>query len=193
MRYQLNLAGDPFPRYRMINVLLSAVLLLIIVFSVWHVSGFLGYAEEVRRLRSVAQQARVNWESMGIELTSVDERLRRPEVMAELEEVRFLNTIIERKRFSWTRFLAEIEELIPGSVYLLALRPEIAESGEILVQMDARGESISAVSQFIRNLESAKAFGDVIVANESRADGGEGIEVVVSMTVRYDPRPGSNP
>ena len=97
-RFQLNLSSRPFPRYRSMNVLLSVVLILILGFSVWEGLGFIRYTELAEDLKVREQEARVEWEYLGERVATLEERLNRPESVALLDEIRFLDQVIERRR-----------------------------------------------------------------------------------------------
>lgn len=187
MRYQLNLSSQPFPRYRRTNVLLGALFVLVLVFSLWQALGFVGYARQIRDLRTLEEQERVEWESLAMQLDGLNGRLQGVEARTEMEEIQFLNTLIEQRRFSWTLLLLEIERIIPSDVYLTQLQPQPGAEGSVLVHMDARGRTIPVLSQFIRDLEAADTFRDVTVLNEARADGETGSEILLTMTVEYVP------
>jgi Tfp pilus assembly protein PilN len=188
MKYHLNLSNNPFPHYRTANVLLSGVVVLTLVFSVWQLVSLRGYVDDVRKLAATKQELRVEWESLGDQIEDIDARLRRPEALAEIDEVLFLNTVIARQRFSWTLLLNDIERVIPQAVYLVALEPETGDSGEVLVRLEARGQTIDGLSEFIRDLEGADTFRDVAVSSESRG-GVDGLsEIQLTMTVQYMPR-----
>ncbi len=192
MKYHLNLSNSPFPHYRTTNVLLSGVLILVAAFSVWQLVSFLGYIDDVQVLGEDEQEARVEWASLGDQISDIEARLGRPEALAGIEEVRFLNTVIERQRFSWTLLLADIEGVIPRAVYLVTLQPQIGESGEVLVRMEAIGQTIDALSQFIRDLEGTDRFQDVAVSSETRSIDG-GTEIQLTMTAAYMPEAGVGP
>ena len=120
-------------------------------------------------------------------MADLDERLRRPEALAAIEEVRFLNQVIDRKRFSWTHLLGEIERVIPRNVYLLTLEPRIDAAGLVQVQMQTRGQAIDDLSRFISDLEGASAFRDVTVLSEARGDVEGRSEIHLNMEVQYLP------
>ncbi len=186
-RFQLNLASRPFPRYRTPNVVLSGVLVALLVFSVWEGAGFLRYTEMAEGLRVIEQEARVEWEHLGDRVETVEERLNRPESVALLDEIEFLEQVIDRKGFSWIGLLAEIENVIPPSVYLMSLAPQIDASQNVLVAMEARGKSIDDLSAFIAGLEETAAFRDVKVSIEERGVVAGRPEIRVLMDVLYMP------
>ena len=187
-RYQLNLATRPFPSYRTTNVLLTAILGLMVAFSLWQVLGFLNYTERVAELRGTEQELRVDWDYLGGRVDELRGKLNRPDALAQMEEIRFLNQVVERKSFSWSRLLSVIEDVIPRGVYLTALEPQIDNRGRIRIKMEARGRSVADISTFIAGLEQTPVFKDVAVFVEERNLEDGLAEISVSMDAEYMPQ-----
>ena len=187
-RYQLNLATRPFPSYRTTNVLLTAILGLMVAFSLWQVLGFLNYTERVAELRGTEQELRVDWDYLGGRVDELRGKLNRPDALAQMEEIRFLNQVVERKSFSWSRLLSVIEDVIPRGVYLTALEPQIDNRGRIRIKMEARGRSVADISTFIAGLEQTPVFKDVAVSVEERNLEDGLAEISVSMDAEYLPQ-----
>ncbi len=187
-RYQLNLATRPFPHYRTTNVLLTAILFLITGFSVWQVLGFLDYTERVAALGGTEREVRVDWEYLGGRVDELRQQLNRPEAVAQMQEIRFLNQVVDRKSFSWSSLLSVIEDVIPRGVYLTVLEPDIDDGGRIRIEMEARGRSVAEISTFIAGLEQTPVFKDVAVSVEER-DFEDGLaEILVLMDAEYLPQ-----
>ena len=187
MRFQLNLSSHPFPHYRTTNLLLGGVFFLTVAFSVWQAAGVSRFSDQLGSLSAREQAARVEWEFLGERIGELDERLRRPEALAAIEEVLFLNQLVERRRFSWTHLLDEIERIIPRAVYLVTIEPRIDDAGLVQIQMQVRGQTIEDLSGFILDLEGAAAFRDVTVLSEARGDVEGRAEIELSMEVSYLP------
>lgn len=186
-RFQLNLSSRPFPRYKTTNVLLTGVWIILMLFSIWQAVGFLRFKDLAEDLRTAERDARVEWEYLGEQVQTVEARLDRPESVALLEEIQFLDEVIQRKGFSWIALLNEIENVIPRSVYLRSLVPEAAGAQTVLVQMEVRGKSIDDLSAFISGLEGTAAFRDVKVSIEERGDVAGQAEIRVLMNALYTP------
>jgi Tfp pilus assembly protein PilN len=157
------------------------------LFSIWQAVGFLRFNDLAEDLRAAERDARVEWEYLGEQVQTVEARLDRPESVALLEEIQFLDEVIQRKGFSWIALLNEIENVIPRSVYLRSLVPEVAGAQTVLVQMEARGKSIDDLSAFISGLEGTAAFRDVKVSIEERGDVAGQAEIRVLMNALYTP------
>jgi Tfp pilus assembly protein PilN len=92
-------------------------------------------------------------------------RLEEPESRRLLDDVRFVNELIEEKRFSVTGFVADITGLIPDEVRLtgLALAPQ---GQELAVRFVITGKSEEAIERFLSELEDSPHFKDVAIINE---------------------------
>jgi Tfp pilus assembly protein PilN len=169
-RYRLNLARQPFRRYRVTNLVLLGILFLIIGFGAWQAAEFSGYTEQVRSLRGQEQATRVRWENLGSRIDEIRSRLGRPEAAAEIDEIRFLNEIFARKRFSWTLLLGQIEQTIPRAVYIVSLTPNVSDADIVRLEMEVRAEGVDALTDFLRNLEDSPSFQNVSVTIEEPAE-----------------------
>ncbi len=51
--------------------------------------------------------------------------LNQPENRTTRDQSQFLNELIERKSFSWTRVLEDLEKVMPPRVHLVSIHPEL--------------------------------------------------------------------
>jgi type IV pilus assembly protein PilN len=185
--FDLNLSTRPFPAYRLTNLLLAVVLAVLVFVTAWQAYGFTRYSSLAREIRDSERTARVESEALGRRLGELQLQLNTPQASAKLTEIGFLNNLIARKSFSWTEVFANLESLVPDSVHLTSLRPDISPDGRILMHMEVRGKDIEAVSQFVKALERSTVFRDVIVMVEQKDDPVNPRDVGVSLTVNYFP------
>lgn len=181
MKTRLNLAAHAFPRYRNTNLVLSGVLMAALGLGTWQVTEYFLDPPDVETLEQSEQELRTEWEGLGQRIAEIDTRLQQPESTSQMSELMFLSQIMARKAFSWTRMLREIERVIPTSVQLVGLIPEIGEDGGVSVQMEARGRTIMDLSQFIANLEMTDAFSNVKAFEQEQGifDGREEVRVLM--------------
>ena len=187
--FDLNLSTRPFPAYRLINLALASVLIALIVVSVWQAYGFVQFSSMTRTIRDTDQEARVESEALGRRVAELEGRLDRPEAAAKLTEIGFLNRLIIRKELSWTRLFANLEEMVPDSVHLVSLTPDVGTDGAIILYINIRGRSITDGSKFIEALERSPVFEKVVVSVEQKGDlGGGSMDVEVSLKADYYPQ-----
>jgi Tfp pilus assembly protein PilN len=185
--YQLNLASRRFRHHRATNIMLAVILVLIVGFTAWQAVAVADYSEALVQLRTGEQAARVEWESLGNRINELEARFGRSDAVEGIAEIRYLNEIIERKRFSWTLLLREIERTVPRAVYIVSLTPNISDTGAVRLQMEARAETLDALIRFLTNLGDNPAFDKVIVPAEERDEVEDGMERRFLIEVDYMP------
>jgi hypothetical protein len=187
-RSDLNLSTRPFPAYRLINLALAVLFVALAVISVWQTVGFMRFSSMTRDIRGAESNARVEAESLARHVDALESTLDRPESAAKLSEIGFLNGLIARKDLSWTRLFGDLEDMMPDSVHLVSLRPDIAENGTIVLRLDLVGRSIANVSGFIEALEKSPEFENVVVSVEQKVDPTATTDVNIALTANYFPK-----
>ena len=165
MKVELNLAIPPSARERyalywaipatLLGVTGLALLLLFTVRS---------FREYRAVQKSVAEhQGREN--TLRDQEMALRKQLEEPEFRRLLDDVQFVNALIEKKRFSLTGLATDITELIPDDVRLtgLALAPE---GQELAVRFVITGKSEEAIESFLSDLEDSPHFKDVRIINQ---------------------------
>jgi Tfp pilus assembly protein PilN len=185
--FDLNLSTRPFSAYRLINIALAFLLVVLVVLSVWQAAGFLRYSRLANSIRAQEQETRVEAEALGKRVAELESRLDRPESTAKLNEIGFLNHLIQRKNLSWTRFFANLEDMVPDNVHLTTLTPDIAASGPITFHIGVRAKSIADVTVFLERLEQSPVFENVIVTAEQKNDANVASDVDVTLSAIYHP------
>jgi hypothetical protein len=182
--FDLNLSTRPFPAYRLVNFALAAILAVLLVISGWQAVGWTRFARLSRSIRTVETNQRVEAETLGKRVAELEAGLDRPEAAAKLNEVGFLNHLIARKNLSWTRLLADLENMVPNNVHLVSLAPQVNPNGGITLRFDLEGHSIRDISEFIHRVEKSPVFQTVIVSSEQKHGSGlnpsSDVEVVAS-------------
>jgi len=99
------------------------------------------------------------------------------------DQSQFLNTLIQRKAFSWTRVFEDLEQVMPPNLHAVSLRPEINEQGEMLLDMRVGGNSRSAAVELVQRMESSKHFqGAQLVSETAGSESGNGVSANVMAT-----------
>ena len=188
--FDLNLSTRPFPAYRLANLALACALFVIAAISVWQVYGFFHYSSMTNEISDKQRNAQVDAESLRKSVAELDSKLDRPESAAKLKEIGFLNGLIARKELSWTRLFATLEQMVPDSVHLASLKPDVAPSGDfVILHIEVHGKTIGDVSQFVHALEQSATFEKVVVTIEDKnAEPEAGTDVTVTLTTNYYPQ-----
>src|SRR5262249_46902780 len=148
--------------------------------------GFVRFSKLANVIRTAEGDSRIEAESLGSRVAELESRLDRPEATAKLNEIGFLNRLIARRNFSWTRLLADLETLVPNNVHLVNLAPEIGSNGAITLQIDLLGRSIADISEFIHRLEKSPVFQNITVSTEQKRQM-QTVDFNVKLSVVYRP------
>jgi len=187
MKVVLNLAIPPSARERyalywaipatLLGVAGLAFLLLFTVRS---------YREYKAVQKSVAEQQGRESTLRAQEMT-LRKQLEEPESRRLLDDVQFINALIEKKRVSLSSLATDITDLMPDEVRLtgLALVPE---GQELAVRFVITGKSEEAVERFLSDLEDSPHFKDVAIVNQGFEKTGAASELEnIACTAHYLP------
>jgi Tfp pilus assembly protein PilN len=112
-------------------------------------------------------------------------QLEEPESRRLLNDVQFVNELIEAKRFSVTGLAADLTDLIPDEVRLtgLAFSPQ---GQELAIRFVITGKSEVAVERFLSDLEDSPHFKDVAIINQGFEQTGATSELEnIACTAHY--------
>jgi type IV pilus assembly protein PilN len=122
-------------------------------------------------------------------------RMRQPQNQAVLERSRLLNEIFERKSFSWTAVMMDLENVLPAGVQVTSIEPVITPDGDVNIRLRVSGDRDREVD-LVRNLEHSQRFVSARIINESAQSQDQGRATAVSLapgTVEFDILSGYNP
>jgi len=185
MRVTLNLAIPPSARERYAllwaipaTLLGIAGLVLIILFS-----------DRTYREYRVVHASVVRYQDRDNALRAQEMALRRvleePASRRLLNDVQFINALIEAKQVSLTSLAADITELIPDDVRLSALAMQ-PDGHELAVRFVITGKNAEAIERFLSDLEDSPHFKDVAIINEGLEETGANAELEnIACTAHY--------
>jgi len=196
MRISINLATRPFvelrPLFARLRLAMAALVLLAIGLGFWlHVlNGRAGVSQaRMNALKAKTQQFQQ-------ERQVNESRMRQPQNMAVLDRSQFLNDLFERKSFSWTAVMMDLERVLPVGVQVTAIEPVITKDGEVNIRLRVSGERDRAV-QLVRNLETSQRFVAPRLVNEAAQKMQQGnrnpMQMQMPGVVEFDILSGYNP
>jgi Tfp pilus assembly protein PilN len=186
--FDLNLSTRPFQAYRAANIALAVVLVVLVGLSAWQAHGFIRYSRRARAIRGAEQNARVDAEAQKQYLTGLESKLDTPESTAKLNEIGFLNHLILRRDFSWTRLFATMEDMVPDNVRLMNLTPNVGADGKMTLSLNVKARSIADVTMFIKRLEQSPLFENVVVSVEEKKEPTVSSDVDITLKAVYYPQ-----
>jgi type IV pilus assembly protein PilN len=94
--------------------------------------------------------------------------MQQPKDAGILQQSEFLNSLFQRKAFSWTATMTDLETVLPTGVQVLSIDPVVAQDGHVIIRLRVTGERDHAL-ELVRNLEKSKHFAAPRLASESLA------------------------
>jgi type IV pilus assembly protein PilN len=108
------------------------------------------------------------------------------------DQSQFLNGLIRRKAFSWTRVFEDLEQVMPPNLHVVSLRPEFNEQNEMQLDMRVAGDNRLAAVELVHRMEGSKHFqGAQLVQEGSASDTGSAVTATVISTYVPDEAIGS--
>lgn len=168
MKIAVNLASRPYIDLRSIYSRLQTWILILAV-----VGGALWYLYRNERVQADvarADVARVENHIRELEQEQRDYRklMQEPKDAAILQQSDFLNSIFQRKAFSWTATMTDLETVLPTGVQVLSIDPVVAPDGHVIIRLRVTGDRDRALD-LVRNLEKSRHFAEPRLASESLA------------------------
>jgi type IV pilus assembly protein PilN len=99
------------------------------------------------------------------------------------DQSQFLNGLIQRKAFSWTRVFEDLERVMPANLHVVSLRPELNEQNQMQLDMKVAGDTRGAAVELVHRMEGSRHFQGAQLASEAQS--GEG--VIASVISIYIP------
>jgi Tfp pilus assembly protein PilN len=171
MRLQTNLATRPFYNVRAVHAVISGLALLVLGLTLLNAVQLVRLTSSQRALGARAAEAEHQAEQLRSEATRIRTQINQKELEAVSAAAREANAIIDRRAFSWTELLEQLEATLPADVRITTVQPRL-EEGVFRVAMAAEARRPEDVADFIDALEKTGAFRDVVPLREEVSDDG---------------------
>jgi len=185
----LNLASNPF-RNRALPWTVTAIVTLFSVVALIFIAKWTFdtnataqvYAREAATLREKVNAMNKRAEEIKIALT--------PEQQRSLKSA---HTLVNRKRFSWSRLFADLESALPESIKVTRIAVKgvgVPDDRTVDLELVVASKTSANVTQLIEKMEREGVFhAELISQNQQRGRGDGSSEY--EMSVRYTPRAGA--
>ena len=86
-------------------------------------------------------------------------------------KIAFANLLSEKRAFSWTRLLSELEETVPANVSIGSVKLDFQQSN---IVVDGLARSLQDVNLFVQTLQTHRAFQKAVLAKHEVHKGRDG-------------------
>jgi len=143
------------------------------------------YEQAAERVRETSRQFLAQASRAGLDLS--DGRIK-----ALNREVDFANQLLEKRAFSWTRFLSQLEDAVPPHVSISSVVLSFKDS---IITLNGTALTLKDVTALVNNLENHADFHDVVLSQHRFKESGDGKisgqdtsgMVEFTLTVMYRP------
>ena len=116
-----------------------------------------------------------------------------PENRSTRDRSQFLNELIRRKSFSWTKVFEDLERIMPPRVHLVSIHPELNEDNQLAIKMQVAGDSRERALDLVRRMESSPHFQQTKIDSESQQAQNEGVSLDITAVYTGDRARGGTP
>jgi len=179
MRLDINLATRPYEDAREfwarwgLGVGLLGVLTLVLITLAVH--GWVKAGRDRQSIRHLEQQ-----------IAEKDRERAQAQAFLELDinrstrdQSQFLNELIQRKAFSWTRVFEDLERVMPTSLHVVSLKPELNDQNQLELEMKVAGDNRAAAIELVHRMEGSTHFQGSQLIQEGSPDNGGGVAAVI--------------
>jgi type IV pilus assembly protein PilN len=160
MKIDLNLSSRPFVNYRKFYLISGSLLGLLLVVSFWNFSQYRSSHERRKAFVESLSSDQMRQEAMGKDEEKLLRSLQTAETSDFLDLVEYVNQLINRRTFSWTHLLNDLEKLTPPNLQLASIKPR-NRGTDLLIEIVVKGRVTQEMIQFVSNLENSGKFTDV--------------------------------
>jgi type IV pilus assembly protein PilN len=160
IRIDINLSSRPFVNYRKFYLITGSLLGLLFLASFWNWSQYRSSHERREAFVQSLSNDRLKLDAMGREQEKLLRSLQTSETAEFLDRVEYVNQLINRRTFSWTQLLNDLEKLTPPNLQLASIKPQVRGS-DLVIEIVVKGRVTQDMIQFVSNLENSGKFADV--------------------------------
>ncbi len=166
MRLDINLASQPYEDARQFwirwggavaSLGLFTLLLLMVTISGWVAA---------RRDHATVSELQGKIADRDALRKKAEDTLNLPENRVTRDDSQFINQLIERKSFSWTRLFEDLERVMPARVHVVSIKPELDEDNQLALKMTVAGDSREKAIELARRMEDSHRFTQTYIQSE---------------------------
>jgi type IV pilus assembly protein PilN len=199
MLVSINLATRPFVELRPLLAKLRLAMIGLALLGIALIIGLRALKERADAATAQMDALKAHTADYQGRMLKNEARMKQPQNRAVLERARFLNELFEKKSFSWTAVMMDLERVLPSGVQVMGIDPSISKEGDVNIRLRVNGDREKAV-QLVRNLEKSRRFLSPRLSNESlqasQAGGPGGLNQLpagAQLGVQFDILSGYNP
>jgi type IV pilus assembly protein PilN len=160
MRLDINLATNVYEDSRQFWVRWGVALGLLSIVTLGLLAMAVTGYWEARQDRSRISELESKIAERDRERADAEALLNRPENRVIRDKSQYLNDLIARKAFSWTKAFEDLERVMPPKIHLVSIQPQLNDDNQLVIKMTVAGESTERALELVKRMEDSKRFQD---------------------------------
>ena len=167
MRFNLNLASQPYEAARQFRRRMSTVVAALALVAVMLISYIVYQRIHSRGINRQLSEVRQEIDRLNREEAQARAILNKPQNRDVAEQSDFLNQLFARKALSWTRVFTEMERLMPYDLHVVSMKPEYTKTNDLMVRMVVATGSRGRAVELVRHMEKSNHFRQAEIVAEN--------------------------
>ena len=188
----LNLSTRPFYNERAVHIVLALLAVALVAISVFNARELFQLSQRQTELQTAIATADAQARELRQRATRLRSQLDQADLEAVLQASREANALIDRRTFSWTGLLNDLEATLPGDVRLTAVQPK-EDKGVFVIALGVIARRPEDINEFIERLEKTRSFSNLLTSEESPSEEGGVRATVVGQYAPAGRAPGEAP
>lgn len=184
-RLHVNFASDPFINRVVPLAAIALFAFVALAMTATNLTLFAVFGGEYRTLRSKTTQQQARLVKLTTEVQSRKTEISSPAVATFMGEAAFLDGVLRAKAFSWSLFLARLEEAKAYGVMLQTVNPKVNSDGRIGVSLRGVANPREELLKYENNLFRSNFFRNVTLRGEQKDPSNPWVQF--DITADYDP------
>jgi Tfp pilus assembly protein PilN len=166
-----NLATRPFYNVRAVHAAVGVLALVVLALTAFNTVQLVGLTASQRALGARAADAEQEAERLRGEAARIRTQINQQELETVAKAAREANGIIDRRAFSWTELLTQLEATLPDDVRITTVQPRL-DRDVFKVGLIAEARQAEDIAGFIEALEKTGAFRNVVPLEQQTDESG---------------------
>ncbi|MGB8771614.1 MAG: PilN domain-containing protein [Candidatus Korobacteraceae bacterium] len=180
MRFNINLASQPYEAARFYRRRMGALVVALAVLTVLLVGYIVYQRSQSRGINRQIAEVRREINGLNSEEAQARALLNKPANRDIADQSEFLNELFARKALSWTRVFTEMERIVPPNLHVVSMKPEYTKTNDLMLHMVVATDSRDRAVELVRRMEKSNHFrqsqvvAENVTANSSDQSAGAG-------------------
>jgi type IV pilus assembly protein PilN len=172
MRIEINLASHPYEDSRNFWVYWGSGLVFLVLLTgllvFLTVTGYLNASKDRQQMAKLEQEITAFDQEKG----RAEAVLNAPQNRTLRERSRFLNSLFQRKAFSWTKVFEDLEQVMPPRLHVVSIHPDMSADSGLEIKLVVAGDSRDQALELVRKMEASNHFKQTYVGSERSSEQG---------------------